>query len=108
MTLPTGRSRSSAAARCRSVANEPGEITDIASSTSTGVFDITRTTGTSTGKCRSMYDVVIPAATEMTSCDWPTHAAISPSILAMSCGLTVITSVLAFLAASSAVTTGTP
>jgi hypothetical protein len=48
------------------------------------VFDITRTTGTSTGNRRSINEVVIPAATEISSCDWLTNPAISSSILAMS------------------------
>ena len=73
ITLPTGASSSSARRRCSSAANDPAEITDIASSTSTGVLDITRTTGTSTGKRRSMNEVVIPAATEITSCDGATE-----------------------------------
>ena len=69
---------------------------------------VTRTTGTSTGNRCSMNEVVIPAATEITSCDAVTRPAISSSIRPMSCGLTATTSVAAFLAASSAVTTGTP
>ena len=55
-----------------------------------------------------MNEVVIPAATEITSCDAVTRPAISSSIRPMSCGLTATTSVAAFFAASSAVTTGTP
>ena len=42
-------SSSSATARCLSSACVPGLITDIASSTSTGTFDITRTTGVPSG-----------------------------------------------------------
>ena len=69
---------------------------------------MTRTTGTSTGNRSSMNEVVIPAASEMTSCDSVTRPAIWSSIVPMSCGLTATTSVAAFLAASSADTTGTP
>jgi len=57
---------------------------------------------------RSMNDVVIPAATEITSCDGSTKAAISPSIRAMSCGLTARTRVSACLAAEVASITWTP
>ena len=49
------------------MACDPAEMALIASSTSTGVFDMTRTTGTSTGIRRSMNDVVMPAATETSS-----------------------------------------
>ena len=40
---------SSAIPRCACDANEPAEITDIPSFTSSGVLVVTRTTGTSTG-----------------------------------------------------------
>ena len=72
------------------------------------MLDITRTTGTSTGKRRSMNDVVMPAAIEITSCDGATRSAISSSIRSMSCGLTAITSVSAFAAASATLSTGIP
>ena len=55
-----------------------------------------------------MNDVVMPAATEITSLPAVTPAAISPSSAAMSCGLTVITRVSARLAASAAQKTSTP
>ena len=83
-------------------------MTDIASSTSAGVLDITRTTGTSAENRRSMNDVVMPAAIEITSCEGVTRPAISSSIRPMSCGLTAITSVSAFLAASATLSTGIP
>ena len=69
---------------------------------------MTRTTGTSAVKRRSMNDVVIPAAIEMTSWDGLTRPATSLSIRSMSCGLTAITSVSAFAAASATLSTGTP
>ena len=108
MTLPSGASSSSACCRCSSLAKVPAEITDMASSTSAGVLDITRTTGTSPVQRRSMNDVVIPAAIEITSWDGPTRLATSSSIRSMSCGLTAITSVSAFAAASATLSTGTP
>ncbi len=72
------------------------------------MLDITRTTGTSTGKRRSMNEVVMPAATEITSWEVLTRPAISSSILPMSCGLTPMTSTDALFAASAAEMTGTP
>ena len=60
------------------------------------------------GKVLRIPETQQDAATEMTSCDVSTKAAISPSIRAMSWGLTVITRVVAFLAASSALTIGIP
>src|SRR5580700_5989011 len=107
-TFPTGRSSSSARCRCSSVACSPGEITLIASSTSTGVLDITRTTGTGPASERPMNAVVIPAATEMISLPGPVPGLISASSAAMSCGFTVITSVSARSAASAADTTAMP
>jgi hypothetical protein len=101
MTRPTYPSSSSATARCLSSAWAPGLTTDIASSTRTGTFDITRTTGTPSGRRASMKDVRMPAANEMTRCSGvmvrPTWSR-SPS---MSWGFTVSTSVRAQLAASS-------
>ena len=47
---------------CSSVARDPAAITDIASSTITGTLDITRTTGTPSGRCFSTNEVLIPAA----------------------------------------------
>ena len=47
---------------CSSVAISPEAITDIASSTMTGTFDITRTTGTPSGRCFSTNEVRTPAA----------------------------------------------
>ena len=81
----------------------PGEITLIASSTSTGVLDITLTTGTSPASLRPMNSVVMPAATEMTSLSGETTGLISSSSAPMSCGLTAITSVCALSAAFAAV-----
>ncbi len=109
-TLPTGRSRSSVRRRCSSPACWPAEITLIASSTSTGVLDITRTTGTSPVSLRPMKAVVMPAATEITSrsAEAGTNAAISSSSPPMSCGLTARTSVSAVLAASAAPGVCTP
>ena len=66
-SLPTGLSNCSARRRCSSVACGPGEITLIASSTSTGVLDMTRTTGTSPDSLRPIKAVVMPAATDVTS-----------------------------------------
>ena len=86
----------------------PAEITLIASSTSTGVFDITRTTGTSPVSRRPMKVVVIPAATEITSAPGGTAGAISSSGLPMSCGLTASTRVSASFAADAASVTWTP
>jgi hypothetical protein len=71
-------------------------------------LDITRTTGTSALRRRSMNDVVIPAAIEITSCDGVASPEISSSMRSMSCGLTAITSVSAFAAASATLSTGTP
>ncbi len=107
-TLPTGRSSSSARRRCSSVACGPGEITLIASSTSTGVLDMTRTTGTSPVSLRPMKAVVMPAATEMTSLAGVTAGLISSSSAPMSCGLTAITSVCARAAALAADRTSMP
>ena len=80
----------------------------MASSTSTGVFDMTRTTAASAASLDSMYLVVIPAATEITS--WPafTRGPTSSSNPDMSCGLTVMTRVSALPAASAAVVTSMP
>ncbi len=72
------------------------------------MFDITRTTGRSPGSLRSMNDVVMPAATEMTSRSPGTVGAISSSRAAMSCGFTVSTRVSAALAAAAALATCTP
>ena len=83
-------------------------MTLIASSTSTGVLDMTRTTGTSPPSRRSILAVVMPAATEMTSRSAGTCGAISSSRAVMSCGLTVMISVSALLAASAALTTPMP
>jgi hypothetical protein len=107
-TLPTGRSSSSAWRRCSSPACAPAEMTLIASSTSTGVLDMTRTTGTAAPSWFSIRDVGNPAATEMIRRSAGTCGAISSSSAVMSCGLTVMTSVSAVLAASAAVATPTP
>jgi hypothetical protein len=82
-------------------------MTLIASSTWTGVFDITRTTGTSPS-LRSIRAVGMPAATEMTSRSAGTCGAISSSSTLMSCGLTAMTSVSAALTASVADMASTP
>ena len=80
----------------------------MASTTRTGVLDMTRTTGTSTPSRRSITAVVMPAATEMTSVPAGTCGAISSSIGSMSCGFTVMISVSALLAASAAPVTAMP
>ena len=69
---------------------------------------MTRTTGTGSPSWFSIRDVVMPAATEMTSRSAGTCGAISLSSPVMSCGLTVMTSVSAVLAASAALTTPMP
>ena len=107
-TRPTGLSSSSVRRRCSSPACAPAEITLIASSTSTGVLDITRTTGTSAGSRASMNDVGMPAATETTSRPAGITGAISSSSAAMSCGLTARIRVSARCAAATAVAVSTP
>ena len=86
----------------------PAEITLIASSTSTGVLDMTRTTGSCPGSRREMYDVVMPAATEITRVPAGTAGAISSSSRPMSCGLTARTRVPAIFAAVAASAVCTP
>ena len=83
-------------------------MTLIASSTSTGVLDMTRTTGSWPGSRREMNAVVIPAATEITRVPAGTTGAISSSSLPMSCGLTARTRVSAIFAAAAASATWTP
>src|SRR5580692_2140789 len=107
-TSPTGRSSSSARARCSGPAYAPAEMTLIAWSTSTGVLDMTRITGTSTPSRRSLKPVGMTAATEMISLPAGTCGLISSSIAGMSCGLTVMISVSALLAASAALRMATP
>ena len=72
------------------------------------MFDMTRTTGTSPARRRSMNTVVIPAATETTSRSGGTAGAISASSLPMSCGLTASTRVSASFAADAASVTWIP
>ncbi len=83
-------------------------MTLIASSTRTGVLDMTRTTGMSPPSRRSISDVVMPAATEITRPSAGTCGAISSSSAAMSWGLTARMSVSALFAASAALTTPIP
>src|SRR5690606_24518499 len=99
-TFPTGASSSSASFRCSSPACDPGEMTLIAWSTRTGVFDMTRTTGTPSGSRSSMNPVVIPAAAEITRRPGGTCGPTSSSRAPMSCGLTARISVSAVAAAS--------
>jgi hypothetical protein len=80
----------------------------MASSTSTGVLDMTLTTGTSPASLRPMKAVVMPAATEMTRLPGVTFGLISSSRAPMSWGLTAMTSVSACPAAPAAVSTSIP
>ena len=107
-TLPTDAISASASARCASSQWEPAEIADMPSSTSAGVFGMTRTTATPFGTRASMKPVVMPAASETSS--WPgrSASAISSSTSAMSCGFTTSATVSALVAASTLETTATP
>jgi len=85
------------------------EMADIASSTSTGVFVMTRTTGSPGTPSRSATNaVMMPAAPEMTRRSSGMCGASSSSSAAMSCGLTVRMSVSALFAASALDTAATP
>src|SRR5712691_1406661 len=88
-------------ARWSSPAWEPGEITDIASSTITGTFDITRTTGTSSGRCFSTKDVRTPAAKVITRSPGVTCSRICDSRVSMSWGLAISTRTSAHPTASA-------
>jgi len=90
------------------VAMLPREIAAIPSSTSAGVFGITRTTATPVGNRLSTKPVVMPAARDTTKAPGDRCGEISASRSAMSCGLTTNTSVSALPAASALVTTSTP
>ena len=68
-TLPVDPSSSSAIARCSSSQWEPAAIAAMPSSTSAGVFGMTRTTAVPAGRRASRKSVVMPAASETTS--WP-------------------------------------
>ena len=72
----------------------------MASSTSTGTFDITRTTGACAFSRRSMNDVRIPAAKEITSWSSRTWCEICSQRRSMSWGFTVRISVSAHATAS--------
>ena len=78
------------------------------SSTSAGVFGITRTTAVPSGSRASRNAVVMPAASETTSCPGRTTGASSSSTSPMSCGFTTSTRVSARPAASTLETTSTP
>jgi hypothetical protein len=76
-------------------------MTDIASSTITGTFDITRTTGTSSGRCFSTNEVLIPAAKLTTRCSRDTWGRIWSTSTSVSCGLAIKTRTSADRAASA-------
>src|SRR5262245_59401879 len=107
-TRPTERSSCSASFRWSSSQCVPGAIAAIPSSTSAGVLGMTRTTATPSARRDSISAVVMPAASEMTSCPARISPEISSSSRVMSCGLTTSTSVSARLAASRLETTSTP
>ena len=85
---------------CSSVARDPAAITDMASSTMTGTFDITRTTGTSSARCFCTNDVRMPAAKLTTRSSDVTSARICDRSTSMSCGFAIRTSTFAQRAAS--------
>ena len=108
ITRPVEAISDSASTRCDSSQCEPREIAAMPSSTRAGVLGMTRTTATPSGRRDSMKAVVMPAASETTSCPGRTCGAISLSRSSMSCGLTTRASVSAFWAASTLPTTATP
>src|SRR5439155_10647287 len=76
-------------------------MTDIASSTSTGTFDMTRTTGVSSGMNRSLKDIRMTAAKLITTWSAVTTPVICSRSASISCGFTVRTTVPALDTASS-------
>jgi hypothetical protein len=72
------------------------------------VLGMTRTTATPSGTRDSMKPVVMPAASETTSCPARSSGPISASSSPMSCGLTTTATVSALRAASTLDTTATP
>ncbi len=79
----------------------PALITDMASSTSTATFDMTRTTVTPSGRRFSMKPVRMPAARETTRVSPVTEPSSCSSSASMSCGFTDRTRTSAHSAAST-------
>ena len=86
----------------------PAEMTDMPSSTRTGVFGMTRTTGVPEVRLSSMNPVVMPAAALMTRRSAVMWGASSSRSRPMSWGLTARMRMSALLAASALVTASTP
>ena len=95
--LPTAPKMASACPRCAEVAWRPAEMTDMPSSTRTGVFGMTRTTGCLRRGCSSMNPVVMPAAALMTRRSAARCGASSARSVPMSWGLTARMRVSALL-----------
>src|SRR5919202_1653902 len=107
-TLPVASSRARARARWAASQWVPGLIAAMPSSTSAGVFGMTRTTATPSGSRSSTNAVVMPAAMLTTSAPGRSSPATSASSAAMSCGFTTSTTVSLDAAASVFVVVRTP
>jgi hypothetical protein len=100
MTRPIDAKICSASARCSRRALFPGHIPVMPARTRQGVLGIVRTTGTPAARPRSMKDVVMPAAVEITICPRLTDPRMERRTSPMACGFTERMTMSAPLAAS--------